>query len=126
MPLCEAAHYLVSLALQGNNSGETNKKVLAVETAHNIAVGQGDGTHPIKVARQFSDGAAYHDSPSLRGLNLDIGSRLSFIDRPVGTSNLLAEMVGIMRVQLLYLCPSLTNRSSVYSDSDVKLGGATA
>ena len=43
MPLCEAAHYLVSLALQGNNSGETNKKVLAVETAHNIAVGQGDG-----------------------------------------------------------------------------------
>jgi|TARA_B100000378_G_scaffold278929_1_gene284564 hypothetical protein len=59
MPLCEAAHYLVSLALQGNNSGETNKKVLAVETAHNIAVGQGDGTHPIKVARQFSDGAAH-------------------------------------------------------------------
>ena len=59
MPLCEAAHYLVSLALQDNNSGETNKKVLAVETAHNIAVGQGDGTHPIKVARQLSDGAAH-------------------------------------------------------------------
>ncbi|WP_217988843.1 hypothetical protein, partial [Sphingobium sp. D43FB] len=32
---------------------------LAVETAHNIAVGEGDGTHPIKVARQFSDGAAH-------------------------------------------------------------------